>query len=196
MPTPLEHAIRFTEERRWKLVPVPHGAKRPILQEWQNLRLTVEDLPTYFNGQPQNIGVLLGAPSGHLLDVDLDCREAVMLAQTFLPPTDCKFGRPSKRASHWFYVGSTPTDGRQSFEDPERVDGRKRTCVELRSTRFQTILPGSLHGESGEEVTWDDDGELASVDPADLEKRVKYLAVASLLARHWPTEGTRHDAAM
>ena len=50
-------------------------------------------LPEYFNGAEQNIGVLLGDPSGHTVDVDLDCPEALALAGWFLPPTGCKFGR-------------------------------------------------------------------------------------------------------
>jgi hypothetical protein len=66
------------------------------------------DLPVYFNGQPQNIGVLLGEPSIGLIDVDLDHPRAVKLAPHFLPPTPMVFGRATKPRSHWVYRVTGP----------------------------------------------------------------------------------------
>ena len=74
-----------------------------MLKGWTDLRLSESDLPAHFNGTG-NIGVLLGEPSGWLVDVDLDCEEAVALAPRFLPPTGAMSGRPGKPASHWWYV--------------------------------------------------------------------------------------------
>jgi hypothetical protein len=61
------------------------------LKEWQSLRLTHETVGEYFNGNPLNVGGLLGAASRGLTDIDLDCRHAVVLAPHFLPPTPCLF---------------------------------------------------------------------------------------------------------
>ena len=83
-------------------LPVPFKQKKPALEGWQNLRITTEDAPRYFNSAAQNVGVLMGEVSGGLTDVDLDCAEAVAAAPYFLPPTRA-FGRPSKRSSHWLY---------------------------------------------------------------------------------------------
>ncbi len=47
-------------------IPVPFREKGAKLPEWQNLRITKANVADYFNGNPQNIGVLLGAPSGTL----------------------------------------------------------------------------------------------------------------------------------
>ena len=60
-------------------------------------------LPAHFNGTG-NIGILLGDPSGGLVDVDLDCPEAHELAEQHLPPTGMKTGRPGSPASHWWYI--------------------------------------------------------------------------------------------
>ena len=95
----LDVATEYTN-RGWKVVPVQYRGKGCFESEWQNLRLAIEDLPSYFNSTPQNIGVLLGEPSGGLVDIDLDAPEAVALAADFLPPTNAKFGSASTRESH------------------------------------------------------------------------------------------------
>jgi len=46
----------------------------------------------HFNGEAANIGVLLGEPSGNLVDVDLDTTEARAVVPSYLPPTHAVFG--------------------------------------------------------------------------------------------------------
>lgn len=180
--------------RGWAPIPVPFRRKGPVLAGWSALRLGPEDLAAHFNGQPSNVGVLLGEPSGGLVDIDLDCAEALRLAPVFLPPTRSRFGRASKRASHWLYVVTTPLET-EKFADPDVQDEDRGMLVELRSTGGQTVFPGSVH-PSGERIGWDEDGELARGDGATLRRAVAELAAACLLARHWPSEGRRHQAAL
>ena len=75
--TAVEVARRYVA-RGWSPIPIPFREKGPGPKGWQHLRLGDERaLTAYFNGGPQNIGVVLGAPSGGLVDVDLDSAEAV-----------------------------------------------------------------------------------------------------------------------
>ena len=83
MATTLLDAARAYLNHGYQPVPVPPGQKGPILIGWQRLRLTVDELPAHFNGRG-NIGLLLGAPSAGLVDVDLDCPEALELAPQYL----------------------------------------------------------------------------------------------------------------
>jgi hypothetical protein len=170
--------------RGWRLVPVPRKQKAPRLTGSQKLRLDEADIAEYFT-EDLNIGVLLGKPSKNLLDVDLDCSEAIFLARHFLPATGCIHGRSSKPKSHyWFYGDSAPKP--EKFCD---IDG---TClVEFRSTGQQTIVPPSIH-PSGERVKWAEKGRPKRVAVDELLVRVKRTAAASLLARHWPQKGSRH----
>jgi len=95
-------ALRAAESyvrRGFAVVPVPHGKKGPKLEGWEGLRLTSAELPDYFNGKPQNIGLILGEPSSGLVDVDLDAEEATKVAGRFLPPTVTS-GRESSPHSH------------------------------------------------------------------------------------------------
>ena len=181
----------------WSVIPVPHGSKNPGFDGWQNLRLTEADLPHRFNGKPQNVGVLLGEPSNGLVDVDLDCVQAIRLAPRFLPHTELRFGRSGKPDSHWLYLCDplVPTERFMEVRDVV-VEGKKKrpTLVEFRSTRSQTIFPWSTH-ESGEPITFCAEGVPTVVEGAVLAAHVAKLAAAALLARHWPGEGTRHYAA-
>jgi hypothetical protein len=71
--------------------------------------------------------------------------------------------------------------------------------VELRiganSKGAASVFPPSLH-VTGEAVEWANDGEPAHVGGADLKRAVAQLAVACLLKRHYPGEGSRHEGAL
>jgi hypothetical protein len=172
-------------------IPIPYREKGPTLPGWQELRITKETAPQYFNGIPQNIGIILGEASKGLVDIDIDCPEALFLAPYFLPATSGRFGRASKRASHWLYFSDVTKH--QKFEDPN-IDGAGKTIVELRSGGVQTVFPGSHH-VSGEFIDFEDGAgvdNIARVPKEALEEAVKKLAAACLLARYFPAKG-RHD---
>ena len=83
---------------------------------WEQLRLTEDDVETHFNNGETNIGVILGPPSGGLVDIDLDCPESLRLARFVLPKTELRFGRESTPDSHWLY--KAPIEGRTAYTDP------------------------------------------------------------------------------
>jgi hypothetical protein len=105
MSAPLDIARGYIA-RGWSPVPVPYKAKGPTISNWQQLRITEQDAVQFFNGSAQNIGVILGPASGGLTDVDLDCSEALALADTVLPFTKACFGRRSNHRSHQLYKTS------------------------------------------------------------------------------------------
>jgi hypothetical protein len=153
----------------WSVVPIPYRSKVPVLDGWQQLRLTEQQLDEYFNLARQNIGVLLGEPSNWLIDVDLDHALAVELAAQFLPSTGAIFGRKSKRRSHWLYIASCPISTRQW-----RLPKTRTMVVELRSTGGQTVFPGSVHS-GGEPIEWDLDGEPAVVNPSEISTALQKI---------------------
>lgn len=165
-------AARVYISRGWSVVPIPAKSKGPVLDRWQDLRLTAEDLPHHFqNGC--NVGTLTGEPSAWLVDVDLDHELAVQLADEFLPATACEFGRQGKQRSHrLYYVAGPVCSLRRKLP---KVDGKAPTIAELRATGLQTVFPGSIH-PSGERIEWASDGEPARVRPALLKAAVNALA--------------------
>jgi|GEM_PF-3426140 hypothetical protein len=143
-----------------------------------------------------NIGMLTGEASGNLYDIDVDCDEAVTLAAKWLPPTEMVHGRTTRPRTHyWFAAPDDAAQGRRAYAYAELLpDGTRsdkpQTYLELRGGKvptpaFQTTIPPSIH-TSGDHVYWDKNGIPATVAYADLEQRVRLIAAATLLIRHWP----------
>ena len=173
-------AAVYYATRGWAPVPIPARSKGPRLKGWGQLRITAETASEYFNGGG-NIGIILGAPSGGLVDVDLDVSEARRVADRVLPATPLEFGRASSPRSHRLYMA--PRAAYEAFRDPTD----QTMLVELRASSetesFQTVFPPSIH-ESGEAITGDVYTEAAQVGAHTLRRNVAHLAAASLLARH------------
>jgi hypothetical protein len=159
-------AARAYRQRGWMPVPIPAGQKGPRLRGWQKLRLADDDLPHHFNCAG-NIGLLLGEPSGWLIDVDLDCPEARELAAEHLPPTPAVTGRPSAPSSHWWYIA----DGAMSVR--HRDPANRSVIVEIRSTGQQTLVGPSTH-PSG------DIYDFLAEEPARVEAETLAAGVAAL----------------
>jgi hypothetical protein len=187
----------------WSPIPVEYRGKKPP-SGWQKMRITAQEAPHYFNGGPSNIGVLLGLPSNKLLDVDLDCPEALYVANLFLPVTAAVFGREGARSAHRLYVSDlveTAENVAYQFRDPDK-DGDDAMLLEVRcGTRdekgCQTVFPPSIHKGTGQVIRWERQGSPATVKGEKLLKTASLTASAALLMRYWPpTGGGCHKAAL
>jgi len=166
--------------RGWAPIPVPLRKKSPVTPSWQTQRITERDAAEHFDGVG-NIGVILGEASGGLVDIDLDCSEAIELAPEHLPTTEAIFGRQGKPRSHWLYRvnGNAPT---LQIRDPLT----KEMLLELRGDGgHQTIFPGSVH-ESGELIGWAVQGEPLTIEYSFLCEAVKRIAAGCLIKRYCP----------
>jgi len=175
------------------VIPVPAGEKNPGRFGWEALRITEEEIPNYWtNGQ--NIGVLVGEPSGWRVDVDLDADEAVTIAGRFLPPT-LTSGRMSRPHSHWWYIASEAVT--QDWSGPDREKQTDVKLVELRSTGRQTLVAPSTHPD-GDSYIWHSGSGLepAEITADELAARCRELATATFIARRVPPVGRRHDFAL
>jgi DNA polymerase I-like protein with 3'-5' exonuclease and polymerase domains len=172
-------------------IPLPPRSKDPGYRGWPDLRLSLDALDDHFpQHQARNVGILNGAPSGNVLDVDLDCLQAVLAAPLLLPKTGWVFGRTSAPSSHRIYRADRSLAAAQ--EKYTDLDGA--VLVELRGTGGLTVYPPSTHKDTGERIAWEKFDDPAAVTLADLQQAVREVAAVALLARHWPTEGTRQDA--
>jgi hypothetical protein len=54
--TPAAIALEYVR-RGWNPLPLPYESKVPVGDEWQHRVIRDVDVPKYFNGGPQNIGV-------------------------------------------------------------------------------------------------------------------------------------------
>jgi hypothetical protein len=179
--------------RHLKVVPVRPKEKVPQRKDWQNERIKEGEIPDYFN-DGDNIGILLGRPSHGLVDVDLDCDEAVALARRFLPKTDRVYGRETRPASHYLYKSKDAETIKFNDPDHEPSDVDGACLLELRSTGLQSIVPPSIH-PSGERIRWEKKGEPARVSPDELRIALGLLAAAAVIVRRWK-KGIRNEIAL
>jgi hypothetical protein len=159
-------------------VPIPPRQKSPRIAGWQSREFAASDF-----APGGNAGLILGPRSGEIVDVDLDCAEAIALAGLYLPPTGAVFGRASKLRSHRLYIA--PGAAYEGFTDPSTG----RTLLELRAAgrdggAHQTLIPPSVH-PSGEAITWEGDTIApAALEARRLQRRCAWLAIGCLVRRY------------
>lgn len=187
---PLEVAQDYVS-RCFAVVPVEYCGKKPmdknghLIPDWPTLSIDSSNVDQYFNGKDQNIGVVLGERSGDLVDIDLDCPEAIAIAPSFLPQT-LIFGRATALESHYLY---------RAKGVPYHKYDNDGSIVEQRADNRMTVFPGSTH-ETGEVIEWSNDNAITEIDAQDLQRRVKFIAACAVLLKHWhPKGGIRDDLA-
>ena len=108
--------------------------KNPIKADWRNQPVSAEDALAANQMLQHNIGILNGTTSG-LIDIDLDCAEAVAFADLFLPEIVASFGHEGNDRGH--YLAAIKSSGKsRKFNLPDSSE----CLVELRSDGTQTML--------------------------------------------------------
>src|SRR3954462_3168549 len=170
-------------------IPIEFRSKNPNITGWPELAISEVNIGDYFKGNPTNIGILMGKPSGGLVDVDIDTNAALKFADRFLPRTNCVFGRDSKPRSHRIYKVSD-AGRRETFEAANGM------IAEIRGNGCCTVFPGSVH-PTGEPIEYDNpiDFTPGSSTWRDLTKAAQKMAIGTLLQEQW-CPGCRHQLAL
>lgn len=209
-PAAVIEAALEAHERGWQPVAIKHGSKRPYGAQWQHMRwddASPELVRTSFEkwaelGAP-GIGLILGEPSGGLVDVDLDHPKALRLKDHFLPATPMQTGRAGRPRSHRWYLtepGTLPAS--KAYKLPGGS-----VSVEIRATGAQTVIPPSRwfpkewdgSALAVETYRWEGEPWGGTDGPKVVSGRVLAVQVALLglgavLLDAWPNQGGRHDA--
>ena len=181
-----QELIQNYKDARFFLVELNPNDKVPSSEGWRDK--PAKDIDVSRN----NVGIQLGKKSNGIIDIDLDCQEAVDLADSILPPTQAIFGRESKPRSHYLYYVRPYPD---RFDSRKYVDpDTNENLLEIRGDGVQTMFPPSTH-PSGEQVEWHDITEVAVIEPQAIRQYTGRLASAILISRYW-LDGIRHDAAL
>jgi hypothetical protein len=195
-------AQTYRDNHHW--VPLRLRGKSPDCMGagWQK-RTTEDAIPEFEEGD--NIGFLLGAPSGGVVRLDPDFQSIPEVSNILFPEPTAIFGRKSSPRSGRLYV----CDGINKsidFRLPNEIKGDARlplhdgkpgvVVFQILSTGKQTVAPPSLHPETGEEVKWVSETPIKTLDKSELTRRVGIEAFLMAVRHFWPPRGTRNEAAM
>lgn len=192
--------------RGYVAVPIRDGGKKPYGVSWIHTRWTSEEeireaFERYAGSGAHGVGLLLGEPSGGLVDVDLDHPKALRLRDYLLPASPMNSGRVGRPRSHRWYRVTEGLPATRQYRTPER-----QMLVELRSTGAQTVIPPSTwypsqwkEGDPTQTYRWEGPAwggpqGPAVVDGRKLGVQVGTLAIGALLLDNWPRRGGRHEA--
>lgn len=170
--------------------------KKPELSEWQKQRYTLDDLSGVFkNGA--NVGILLGAPSDHTVDIDLDHPLATRILKAMGEPSTLAYSHAER--NHYLFRASPPVPATVKFQGTRQ--GSSLMFVEVRSNGGQSLAPGSIHPDDGIAYEWLNDLPRAEWTGQQLIELGREVATSCLLADHWRrpapnAHGSRHHLAL
>jgi P4 family phage/plasmid primase-like protien len=168
-------------EKGIAIIWIKEGKKTPSHSRWSMRSQTLWDY------QPGNqLGILPGALSGGLVCIDLDNELALSKADDpgMLPATTMIEGRPGKPRSHRYYIvvdipvtmaSKTAAGGIGGPPNKHFLTQEGKGGIDFLGTGSCVVAPPSMH-PTGEQRTWDIEGEPAIVDFVELWGAVCRLA--------------------
>ncbi len=185
-------AVRDLRNAGFRPIPLHPHSKKPVDNDWPRLALDAMKF-----SESSNVGVAVGVIGNNRLDVDIETTDGVELAPAFLPRTGLIHGRPSLPRSHPWYDITGDLPDFLTLKDVEITGEDGEKLVELRwGAGQQCMVPPSIHPDTGEQLEWYSTGEPATVNGVELAQAVRTLAAATLIVRHYPQPGSRHDLAL
>jgi hypothetical protein len=155
--------------------------KKAVAESWTiRLKKQVKQLDQFKDFS--NYNIVTGGDT-LIVDNDLDCPEALQLADYFLPSTKLEFGRESTpRAHRLFKVIDLSKKHTRKFFDFKGDE--KSMLVELRANKHYTMALGQY--DNGEKVVWNSIGQPTEVQWDTLNKAAALLSVACVVMRKYP----------
>ncbi len=194
-----EAAREFRDNHHW--VPLRLNGKAAIGKKWQEHTLG-DPIPRFKD--TDNIGILLGEPSGNLVRLDADFEAIPAVTSLLFPEPTLTFGRATSPRGGRLVTCTTKT---KNFVLPKVMenhpglplhDGKPGLVVfQIMSTGSQAMVPPSIHPDSKEKLDWEKETpEPAIIDEQELRRRVGIEAFLMAVRQFWPALGTRNEAAM
>jgi len=162
--------------------------KKAVAESWTiRLKKQVKQLDQFKDFS--NYNIVTGGDT-LIVDNDLDCPEALKLADYFLPSTKLEFGRESTpRAHRLFKVIDLSKKHTRKFFDFKGDE--KSMLVEIRANKHYTMALGQY--DNGEKVVWNSIGQPTEIHWDTLNKAAALLSVTCVILRKYPKEGMRNE---
>jgi P4 family phage/plasmid primase-like protien len=150
----LSEAEQYAEAGFW-ITPLKHASKQAVLQNWQNVFVTPDRVPSLFT-DTRNLGLLLGKPTGsfylYAIDVDVDDPVVLYAVEQAIGP-----GAPQKRGKKGMTFIMTSKDTSYAKAKIKSKGARQnpgKPMIEILGDGNQTVLPPSVHPETNAPYEW------------------------------------------
>ncbi|MDR7037432.1 hypothetical protein J2X36_002179 [Methylobacterium sp. BE186] len=166
-------------EQGYAAIPIIPGTKRPGvpnglggwigMDDWQARfrgRLPIETEIDRWSGSDGGVCVVLGPPSRGVVSADIDTDEPAIRAAILSVLPETMVGKAGQKGETLFYRGSDSFPSR-AFNVPG-PDGRPVRVLDLLGPGKQTVLPPTLHPDTGQPYRWTRPETLDGVAPEDL----------------------------
>jgi hypothetical protein len=194
-------AQKYRDNHHW--VPLRLEGKSPeCMGKGWGKRTLASAIPKFEAGD--NIGILLGKPSGDMVRLDPDFPSIPSVTEILFPEPTLLSGRKSSPRSGRLYICNDLKS--KDFVLPSSMEGDSRlplhdgepslVVFQVLSTGKQHMAPPSIHPESGEEIVWENDTPLATLDAKEMLRRVGIEAFLLTVRHFWPARPNRNFAAM
>lgn len=163
---------RSYHAKGFPVVPLPKGKKGPRIPNWNQFckTLPTQELMEQWLRDPSShgIGLCCGEQSGVIgLDVDLDINDPVKRSiyeaiEPFLQ------GSPIEKVGKKGFTRLFRYNGEKSRSLKVKIQGNDYGVLDILSDGRQTVLPGSLHPDTGQPYRWTGTKELLDLDDEEL----------------------------
>lgn len=147
-------ALEYASLGYW-ITPLKHASKQAVLSNWQNIFVTPERISSLF-GDARNLGLLLGKPTDHLfiycIDVDVDDPAVLYAVEQAIG-----YGAPQKRGKKglsFFVVSLDNSFSNTKIKYKGTRGNPSKPIIEILGDGNQTVIPPSIHPETGEPYVW------------------------------------------
>jgi len=174
---PFPH-IREYLDKKDSLQCVPVNDKAPFIHGWQNIEVTDEVIDAWeseFVGRTNGFGVRAGQHNLGWIDIDTDDVMMIHKIDDFMDLPQICSKRGKKGKTIFFRHDGNPKKGKYNIY---LKGDRKKPVVEVNFTTGQTVLPPSIHPDTGLPYKWISQS-LLEIDLDDLpfidENKVEHL---------------------
>lgn len=157
---------------------IPVKDKAPFINDWQSIKVTDEVINSWeenFLGRANGFGFRAGQHGIGYADIDTDDNEIILRIDEILDLSQVCVKRGLKGKTVFFRFEGTPKKSKYNIY---LRPGDKKPICEINFTVGQTVLPPSIHPDTGAPYKWIS-SSLLDIDIEDLsvikEERIEYL---------------------
>ncbi len=148
-------------EQGYSAIPIEKGTKKPLTnwKEFQSRLPNEHEIETWSNGAGYGVGVVCGKASGGLIAIDIDDESVEAAIRDVLLKTTVE--KKGAKGVTLFFQATEPLKSKKWKIDSKNV-------VELLSDGNQTVLPPSIHPDTGSLYQWTGLDSLERLLPSEL----------------------------